>query len=108
MTVVFESTGSHLLSGEDEKTGFVIESPPRTGVPSVPLGKASPGEAGIERVSPVVGAHDLADVGRRGVGVRQGTGIHQGDRVTSKPKFERGACSEDSGADDQDIGGFHP
>ena len=60
--VVLEATGLHLLSGQDQVAGLVIERPAGLSIPLVPPVDTLSDQPSVENVRAVVRTDDFADV----------------------------------------------
>ena len=89
---------------QQQETVLMVErlAPPR--VPAIPAAQRRFGHRGVQLVS-VVGAHHLADVGRRRGRPRQGPRIDHGDPPSTGGQLPCGGEPEHAGADDDDRTG---
>ena len=93
--VVLEAARLEGAAREERHSGLVEERLRRVPVPGAPAVERALGQRGVELVSAVVEPHDLADVGRLGERVGQGTRVDQRHLVAAARQGEGGGGAED-------------
>jgi hypothetical protein len=103
MAVVLEAAGLHRSRRQHQKSGLVQQGARPAGVPATPAFEGLFHHRAVLLVSPVVGTHHLADVGRCRVAVRHRPWIGEPHLVAAAPKLERAGDPEDARSDHHDA-----
>ena len=102
VAVVLEAARLHGTAAEHEETGLVVQQAQEV-VPVAPALERLGHEVGVEGIGAVVGADELADVGGRRQGMRNGAGVDDVDVPAALGQLDGRRQAEHSATDDQGL-----